>query len=110
MRWFAMLLLSACSAYGRLPQVSDPCALWEEPGIYEYETDVDGVHRFAYISVPATEGPRDLVVVLHGGGMTAESIAQSTRYIPLANQEGFVAIFPRGKKQLFVQGWNAGGC
>jgi polyhydroxybutyrate depolymerase len=110
MRSAVLVLLAGCSPYDLLPAVADPCATWEAPGLYRYETEVKGDTRKAYVFVPSSEGPRDLAVVLHGGTMTAESIAEATQYIPLAIELDFVAVFPRGKEVAFLPGWNAGEC
>ncbi len=81
-----------------LPDVADPCAQWDEPGLYTHKIEVDGKKRKAYIQVPPnSEGPRDLVFAIHGAGQNPKEFAASTKYIPLANKEGFVGVFPSGR-------------
>jgi polyhydroxybutyrate depolymerase len=67
---------------------------------------VDGRTRTATAFVP-TRTPADvlpLVVVLHGGGGSAEKMAASTRFEDLARRERFAVVFPDG-----VDGnWNDG--
>jgi len=88
------LLIGGCIP--QLPEVKDPCAKWQEPGLYDYSVDVDGKKRKAYISIPNSVGPRTLVFVLHGGAMSRRDMAEVTKFIPLSDSEGFVAVFPKG--------------
>ena len=102
------LLLGACVT--ELPSPSQPCADWEEPGLYTLHIDQDDTKkRKAWIWVPKSTGPRSQVVVLHGAGSNHTRISDVTRFIRLAEDEGFVAIFPDGLGPL-IRGWNAGDC
>lgn len=60
----------------------------------------DGLQRTYYLHLPphfpsAVKLP--LVLVLHGGGRTdGDEVAERTGYNKLANQEGFIAVYPNG--------------
>lgn len=105
-----LLCLTACIL--ELPDLADPCAPWDEPGIYDFTLEVDGTRRHAYVYVPpGSAGPRDLAVVLHGAGSNGRTTAEVSRYIALAKEEGFVAAFPEGTNPFLARpGWNAGDC
>jgi len=55
-----------------------------------------------------------LVVVLHGGGGNASSVARQTRFSEAADQAGFLAAFPNGNGRPLLGErlltWNAGSC
>jgi polyhydroxybutyrate depolymerase len=84
--------------------------MWEQPGTYEFDVEHDGKTRTAIVYVPATEGPRDLVVALHGGASSADDFREVTRYELLASSNNTVTIFPQGRKNVFWRVWNAGDC
>jgi polyhydroxybutyrate depolymerase len=90
----AVILSGGCIQ--KLPEVDAPCKRWEAPGLYTYDTTVDGKKRHAYVYVPNSVGPRDLVFAIHGAGQTRREFATATRFIPLADKEGFVVVFPKG--------------
>ncbi|NCG22257.1 MAG: hypothetical protein GWP91_24845 [Rhodobacterales bacterium] len=93
-----------------LPTPDAPCEMWESPGLFSVVLRQDeGPKRRTWVWVPKSEGPRPLVVSLHGGGGDHNTISQSTQLIALSNQEGFVVAFPEGLG--FVDNvWNAGSC
>jgi len=63
-----------------------------------------GLQRtYAYVVPPGT-GPFPVVLVLHGGGGSAWGIARHTGFVQLAQEEGFMAVFPQG----FQRHWNDG--
>lgn len=109
-RLLPFLSLTACIT--ELPELANPCAPWEAPGIYDLSVDVDGKKRHAFVYVPPdSAGPRDLVIALHGAGSDGRTTAEVSRYIALAKEEGFVAAFPDGTDPLLGRpGWNAGDC
>jgi len=90
----ALILLSACIQ--KLPEQDAPCKRWEAPGLYTYTTQVEGKKRHAYVHVPDSVGPRDLVFAIHGAGQTRQEFAAATRFISLSEREGFVTVFPKG--------------
>ncbi len=105
-----LLLLAAIGCVTGLPEVGDPCAQWQDPGLYTHKTEVDGKKRKAYVWVPATEGPRDVVVALHGAGQTARQFSEVSQFIKRAEAQNFVAVYPQGLAFLWLHGWNAGEC
>lgn len=109
MRPVGLAVLAGCEP-PMLPEVADPCAVWDEPGLYRFEVEVKGDTRKAYVDVPPHEGPRPLVVALHGGGQPADRFADVSQHLKLGEREGFVAVYPRGKKDLLFPVWNVGNC
>jgi len=68
---------------------------------------VDGVSRGFLMYLPSTYRagrPVPLVLVFHGGGGRASGIAPHTGFSRLAEQEGFVAVYPDGLEGR----WNDG--
>ncbi|MGE5625852.1 MAG: alpha/beta hydrolase family esterase [Bacillota bacterium] len=69
---------------------------------------------------PLPRGPLPLVVVLHGGGGSAEGTEKQTGFDAVADQHGFIAVYPNGTdrghplmKMMGKEGmltWNAGTC
>jgi len=106
--WCAIVWVAGCTP--GLPDVAEPCALWEEPGLFKVRVKRQGdPNRVAWVYVPKSAGPRDLVVVMHGAGKTGQGMMTTTEHDLLADEEGFVAIYPDGTG-LFRQTWNAGNC
>lgn len=100
----------ACGGYPELPTQAEPCAMWEQPGTYEVQVDHDGKTRTAIVYIPRTEGPRDLVVALHGGSSSADDFRDVSRFDQLGALDNTVAVYPQGRKALFWRVWNAGDC
>ncbi|WP_435359530.1 alpha/beta hydrolase family esterase [Haloarchaeobius sp. DFWS5] len=74
------------------------CTVTDSPGPLEERTLThDGRERrfFVFRPVDAT-GPLPTVLILHGGGGSAEQVERDTRFRELAASEGFVAVFPDG--------------
>lgn len=81
-----------------------------------------GVDRSYLIHLPSPlpSGPLPLVVVLHGGGGSAEGAVKQTGFDAAADRHGFIAVYPNGTgrshplramfgKEGFLT-WNAGTC
>jgi polyhydroxybutyrate depolymerase len=72
----------------------------------------DGAPRTFRVHVPpGYDGsePRPLVLMFHGGGGSGRQFEQaSSRMNPIADREGFIAVYPDGSGAL--QTWNGGGC
>jgi polyhydroxybutyrate depolymerase len=68
---------------------------------------VDGVERGYLLFVPSSYRPghpAPLLLIFHGGGGRARGIAPHTGFSRLAEQEGFVAVYPDGLNRR----WNDG--
>src|SRR5579864_1538256 len=82
----------------------------------------NGLQRSYLVHVPAhlPEGPRPLVLVLHGGGGSGAGAAKMTGFDAIADAYGFIVAYPDGtdrpRPRLQHAGkpglltWNAGGC
>ena len=107
----ALLLASLTACLPTMPEQADPCATWAEPGLYRLPTKpVDARNGAAQIYIPPTEGPRRVVVALHGGGTSIERFQSNTRLLERAEADGHVVVFPRGLIGLQGSSWNAGSC
>lgn len=105
-----MILLALLGCVPGLPDVDEPCEPWDEPGLYQIKVEMpDGPKRRAYVWVPTAAGPRDMVVALHGGASSPTDLADVSQYMRVAENEGFVAVFPQGRGDL-VNLWNGGSC
>lgn len=76
------------------------------------EVRVEGRERQYIVVAPFRRNERaPVVIVLHGGGGTAESMIRMSGIPPVARRNGFIAVFPKGLGQRDSAGtWNAGGC
>lgn len=92
------------------------------PGRNDVEFDHDGRRRTAVIFIPRTDQISatgwSLVMMLHGGGGSANNVIESTGWAELGEKEGFITIFPNGtprnekRRESFLgnpQTWNSGG-
>jgi polyhydroxybutyrate depolymerase len=81
---------------------------------FEVTVKTKGDDRTALVHVPATYDPtRPTAVVLnlHGLGNTPERQKEITGFDRLADERGFIAVYPRGKQIAGSPScWNAGGC
>ena len=87
------------------PRVSVPAA-----GDHEVTLRFDGVDRRYLLHVPAGLGPEPVPVVmsLHGGGGSAPQHQRQVGLDPIADREGFVAVYPEGVGRTVLHTWNAG--
>ena len=100
------VLLAGCLR--DLPDLADPCAPFPDPGLYRTKIErPDSRKRDPYVYVPGSAGPRDLVVLLHGAGMNGPDMADISGFVPLADREGFVVVYPNGLGWP-LRDWNAG--
>lgn len=79
------------------------------PAFGQLEFEHGGVTRTYYMEGPdpVPEGA-PLVFVLHGYTSSAQLIRAYSGFSPLAEEEGFVAIFPQGTEDIFnIAHWNA---
>jgi len=56
--------------------------------------DVDGQTRRFLLRAPEGEGARPLVMAFHGNGGNARTMERMTQFSDLADQEGFVVVYP----------------
>jgi polyhydroxybutyrate depolymerase len=73
----------------------------------------DGRERSYVLRVPdgyLSTGECPLVVVLHGGGGSADVIEETTGFTDLAEREGFIVVYPNGTGELPCRllTWNSG--
>lgn len=98
--------LSGCIP--ELPTLEDPCAPWPDPGLYRVVMEPsDSRTRKPYVYVPNSAGPREVVVLLHGTGMSGPKMTEATGFLQLADQEGFVLVYPNGLGWP-LRDWNVG--
>ncbi|MCA9860046.1 MAG: prolyl oligopeptidase family serine peptidase [Thermomicrobiales bacterium] len=75
---------------------------------------VDGMERTYRVHVPPAAGsPGELpvLIVLHGGGGNGKQIERTTGFSDLADEEGFIAVYPDGSGRLPKRlTWNAHNC
>lgn len=74
----------------------------------------DGLARTYLVHVPVGYDPKkeySLVVALHGGFGSGESMEKQTRMSDLADKNGFIVVYPDGVANANgVRAWNAGNC
>lgn len=91
-----------------LPVLDDPCIEWPDPGLFRVKIDEPSEPlRKPYVYVPKSKGPRDLVILLHGGGMSGPKFEEVTGFEDLADRDGLVVVYPNGLGWP-VRSWNAG--
>ncbi len=98
------LLVGITGCLPTLPRLGDPCGAFPEPGLYKLPvSDPEGRSRDPFVYIPAGEGPRDLVFMLHGAGQEPQDMVRVSGWSDLADQEGFAVVYPGGVGNL----WNA---
>ncbi|MDO8742568.1 MAG: PHB depolymerase family esterase [bacterium] len=74
----------------------------------------DGLTRSYLIHIPAgydSKKEYSLVIALHGGFGSGESMEKQTRMSALADKDGFIVVYPDGvANSNGVRAWNAGNC
>ena len=87
------------------------CARQQVPGDSPTDTvhslTVDGLERTYILHVPPNydkETPVPLVLALHGGGGSAEKMANLTGFNDVSDKEGFIVVYPEGIENH----WNDG--
>ncbi|MCB9683881.1 MAG: hypothetical protein H6738_02000 [Alphaproteobacteria bacterium] len=104
----ALVALVSVACIPELPTLDDPCGDWPDPGLYRtVEHPDDSGTRRPYVYVPDSTGPRDIVFVLHGAGMTGPKMVEVTGYLDAADALGFVVVYPNGLG-FPLRDWNAG--
>jgi polyhydroxybutyrate depolymerase len=67
---------------------------------------VKGVERRALVHLPESydrKTPQPLVLMFHGNGGTAESVAKETGWVAKADAAGFIVVFPEGTRPDMTQ-------
>jgi polyhydroxybutyrate depolymerase len=116
MRWALVaavvpaVILSACSQASEMPKPaatsatipvhpSTGCSTKDhrELTLAKQTIEVDGAQRWFLISTPASQKkPRAVVLDFHGLDEGAQIEALTTQFGPLAQKDGFIAVFPQG--------------
>jgi len=84
-------------------------------GDYNFKLQHAGRERSYIIHAPpqtAFGKPLSLIINFHGGGGNAKGYMQYTKMNELADQEGFIVVYPNGtgeRAEKFLS-WNAGNC
>jgi len=103
------LSLLACARSGSTPQLSSSDSL--------HTIAVDGIDRTYIVHMPIAykngkQAPLPVVLSFHGGGGNAENAMRNSNFNPLADEKGFIVVYPNGdgllKDKLLT--WNGGGC
>jgi len=102
---FAFLGIAATTAAAGCA-VPPPVADGKAPGRYIEKLDVGGVARETILRIPKAEGPRPLVIVLHGWTASGALAEQYTGMADEGERRGYVTMFPDGLGK--AKGWNAG--
>lgn len=105
-RWAAAALLAALPALWAWPAWS------RESGFAERTVQVGGAERSYVVYTPEhAANPAPVVLVFHGGGGRPQAIMRRSGMSELADQYGFVAVFPEGSANASGRGstWNIGG-
>ena len=92
-------LLLACGTTAQSTASISSIVATMKPGDYQQTLKVGDQSRSYVIHLPpAISGtqPLPLVVILHDAGGNAASIARTTRMNTMADQEGFLAVYPNG--------------
>ncbi len=87
-----------------------------QPGTHDLPITVGGLERHFLVHIP--EGLENsarvpAVIVLHGGGGNGNQVLRSTRFDDVADENGFIAVFPFGDGRFsddFLLTWNSGNC
>jgi len=115
-------LLSACrqavpittTPSGSMPVLTGAASV--KPGDYEETLAAGGKTRNYLLHVPPSYNAGEkmpLVIILHGGGGSAKSMAGVTGMNAKADEAGFIAVYPNGTGPLGDERlltWNAGNC
>ena len=77
----------------------------------EQAVTVDGAQRPYYVHIPQNVGhPAPVVFVFHGGGGRPQGIARKSNMDEVADQNGFIVVYPEGSESPSGRGgtWNVG--
>lgn len=95
---------------------TDVFALSQETGLGTFDRSIDagGRERTYHLHLPGSVAPparMPVLIVLHGGGGNGRNVEQTTGFSQLADQNGFIAVYPDGSGRLSNRlTWNAFNC
>lgn len=105
--WAALLAASGCASGTPLTRLPI------QPGSQLASIEDQDRERTVVVHVPpGGAARRPLVVALHGGGSSGESMEETTGLSRLADRHRFVAVYPDGigGPHGFGRAWNSGDC
>jgi len=82
-------------------------------GLSLRKIDVDGMRRTYYLYVPRgirVQDPLPVVMVFHGYGQEGGNMVPAAGFNTLADDEGFLVVYPNGSGSAGDSSWNAGDC
>jgi polyhydroxybutyrate depolymerase len=89
-----------------------PLSARAQEGFDEHTVMVGGMERSYVVHMPANmSNPAPVVLVFHGGGGRPQAISRRTGMNDVADQNGFVVVYPLGSEAPSGRGgtWNVGG-
>lgn len=101
-----VLVFAACGTAGE--EATDGRQL-PAPAVRQGQVDVDGIQRSYRLFVPTTLDPSQavpLLVVIHGGGNSVQSMVDTTQFDRAASVGNFMVVYPEATRGA----WNAGFC
>jgi len=108
-------LVSTCRQAPPVATTSSPAAA-VKPGDYEETIISGGKMRNYLLHVPNSydrQKKTPLVIIMHGGGGNAKSMAEVTGMNTKSDKAGFIAVYPNGTGPVGderILTWNAGNC
>ncbi|MEZ4241432.1 MAG: PHB depolymerase family esterase [Myxococcota bacterium] len=94
----------------RFEAPADPCGELDRSGVFTVDVSFEGKEWTSLLYVPPGPGPRDLVVVLHGGDGTPEKILAQTDFEQAAAGHRVAVLAPASAEVPGHEGrhWNSG--
>lgn len=102
-----LLMLFALLTPGVAQMQDEPTSDFPEPGVYDVTDLFEGADRTYRVYIPESYDPEQatpLVIVLHGAGGIGAGIERFSGYSDLAEEEGFLVVYPDGINGV----WNDG--
>ena len=109
-----ILLLATSCRIGERSQLETPVSSTPEilsPGDHQRSISFDGLERTYNFHMPIEYDPSQkipIVLVFHGFGLDAEEMMRITGFNDMADEEGFVVVYPNGTGEK--KSWNGGEC